>query len=423
MTGQDGFDHLRRQFGTAPSEPPPWLAFVVDDEPGMRRLVSYALRELGIACEDYPSILGMVAGLARRHPDLILLDIGLDGSDAIDAFRVLDEQQFRGHIQLMSGRDAVTMERVKQAGIHRQLKMLPILQKPFRAAALRNVLHQLTQDLLAEPEAAPAAAARPAPPRIALADALQYNWLELWYQPKVDLQKKALAGAEGLIRARHPAHGVLSPASFLPGADEASLLELTRFVMTCALQDWHLLARTGHPMPLAVNAPVTALMGLAIPALIKEHAPKTPRWPGLIVEVTEDQIVRDIPLVQEIATQLSLYNVGLSIDDFGTGYSSFARLQQFPFRELKLDRSFVNDCATNATNRNICQTVIDLAHRFGAKAVAEGIETKPDLATLHQMGCDQGQGFLLARPMPRDELASLLASSAKTPVQPVAALR
>jgi len=416
----DEFERLREQLGAgATSTAAPLVAFVVDDEKGMRRLVSYALREARVETEDHASILSMIGGLARRHPDVIFLDISLDGADAIDGFRVLEEQRFIGHVQLMSGRDHETLERVKRAGEQRNLRMLPVLQKPFRVEAVSHAIQQLVAGRLTQPVLGQATA--PAPqlvrPTIDLWEALRRGWLELWYQPKVDLQRKALSGAEGLIRARHPVHGVLSPASFLPGAEESALLELTEFVVAQALRDWHVLARSGHPMPLAVNAPVNALTKISIGSLVKEHGPKSPRWPGLILEVTEDQIVSDIPLVQEIATQLSLYKVGLAIDDFGTGYSSFARLREFPFCELKLDRSFVHHCASDPTNQSICETVIDLAHRFGTKAVAEGIETRAELQALHKMGCDVGQGFLLAKPMPKEELSNLLLRSPTPRVQ------
>ena len=279
----------------------------------------------------------------------MFLDISLDNADAIDAFQFLEQQGFRGAVQLMSGRDAVTIKKVKRAGEQRGLRMLPILQKPFRADAVRNVLHTLKHHapVVAGTVVSSVPTSESVTPTINLDEALRRNWLELWYQPKVDLRQKALAGAEGLIRARHPEHGVLSPASFLPGASETSLLALTEFVIASALRDWHMLAASGKSMRLAVNAPVSALTRISIASLIKEHAPKTPRWPGLTLEVTEEQIVRDIPLVQEIATQLSLYSVGLAIDDFGTGYSSFARLRELPFCELKLDRSFVRNCATS----------------------------------------------------------------------------
>jgi EAL domain-containing protein (putative c-di-GMP-specific phosphodiesterase class I) len=118
-------------------------------------------------------------------------------------------------------------------------------------------------------------------------------------------------------------------------------------------------------------------------------------------------VVKDVTLMHEIATQLRIYGITFAIDDFGEGYSSFARLRELPFAELKLDRSFVHNCAVDTQNAGICQAIIDLAHHFGAVAVAEGLENPADLQAIHRMGCDMGQGFLLARPMPKSRLVSM----------------
>jgi EAL domain-containing protein (putative c-di-GMP-specific phosphodiesterase class I) len=153
---------------------------------------------------------------------------------------------------------------------------------------------------------------------------------------------------------------------------------------------------------------VSVLFKLPVAALLLEHRPQSPRWPGLIVEVTEDQIVRDMKLAQEVATQLAVSDIKIAIDDFGAGYSSLSSLRQLPFKELKLDRSFVTGCSLDATNAAICQTAIDLAHRFGSDAVAQGVETQTDLQALMVMGCDYGQGALMSPPMPRGQFLKLL---------------
>jgi EAL domain-containing protein (putative c-di-GMP-specific phosphodiesterase class I) len=114
----------------------------------------------------------------------------------------------------------------------------------------------------------------------------------------------------------------------------------------------------------------------------------------------------DVDLLNEIAIQLRLYGVTLSIDDFGTAYSTLARFLHLSFSEVKLDRSFVTGCAADPMKRALCQTVINLAHRFDASACAEGVETGGDLAALTAMGCDLAQGYLIGKPMPRDQFAS-----------------
>jgi EAL domain-containing protein (putative c-di-GMP-specific phosphodiesterase class I) len=248
----------------------------------------------------------------------------------------------------------------------------------------------------------------PVRPRISVAEALRNNWFEIWYQPKIDLKRKCLAGAEALARIRHPQLGVLLPGNFLPDVDEDSVAELTEHALLATLCDWTMFEEAGFNLHLAVNVPVSVLLKLAIQRLVAEYRPKSERWPGLILEVTEDQIARDINLGKEIATHLRVSGITLAIDDFGAGYSSFSSLRDLPFAELKIDHSFVMGCATDATNAAICQTAIDLAHRFGSAAVAEGVENQVDLQALMVMGCDFGQGVLIAPPMPKERFLELL---------------
>jgi EAL domain-containing protein (putative c-di-GMP-specific phosphodiesterase class I) len=245
-------------------------------------------------------------------------------------------------------------------------------------------------------------------PRIAIGEALRNRWFEIWYQPKIDLKRKCLAGAEALARIRHPQLGVLLPGSFLPDVDEQSVTDLAQHALMATLSDWSMFEEAGFNLHLAINVPVGVLLNLPIPALVAEYRPKSERWPGLIVEVTEDQIVRDLALAQKIASQLQVSGIKIAIDDFGAGYSSFSSLRELPFAELKVDRSFVMGCSTDATNAAICQTAIDLAHRFGSAAVAEGIESQADLQALMVMGCDFGQGVLIAPPMPKERFLELL---------------
>lgn len=247
-----------------------------------------------------------------------------------------------------------------------------------------------------------------APTRIAVDEALRNNWLEIWYQPKIDLKRKCLAGAEALARIRHPQEGMLWPESFLPGIDEESLAHLTEHALLTTLRNWSIFDDAGFNLHLAINVPASALSKLPIAEIVTQNRPKTENWPGLILEVTEDQIVRDIALAKECAGELKACGVTIAIDDFGAGYSSFSSLRDLPFAELKLDSSFVKNCAIDATNAAICQTAIDLAHRFGSKSVAEGIESMTDLQALVVMGCDFGQGMLVAPPMPKERFLDLL---------------
>jgi EAL domain-containing protein (putative c-di-GMP-specific phosphodiesterase class I) len=280
-------------------------------------------------------------------------------------------------------------------------------------AGLRRVLEALTAPEPTVPEPVTPAAtelpeAVPMPEHFDIEEALRNGWLEMWYQPKIDLRQKCLAGAEALARIRHPDYGVLLPASFVAGVGDDKLVPLTEHALRTTLRDWEVFDASGFNLRLAINLPVNHLLKLPISEIVDEHRPTAEHWPGLIVEVTEDQIVREIKRAQEIASILKVSGITVSIDDFGAGYSSFHSLRELAFTELKLNYSFVKNCAVDATNAAICQTAIDLAHRFGSAAVAEGIESIADLQALQIMGCDFGQGILLAAPMPLSQFMALL---------------
>jgi EAL domain-containing protein (putative c-di-GMP-specific phosphodiesterase class I)/CheY-like chemotaxis protein len=383
--------------------------FVIDDEEGICRFITAAVAGFEYQADYFTSAPLALRALKHCSPSIIFLDIALGGSDAIEVIRALGQRGYRGVIQLMSGSNPSILEDVRRVGERHKLIMRPPLKKPFRIEAIRQVLADAPIDQW--PEAISRADDRPS---VGLDEALDRGWLEVWYQPKLDLGARKFAGAEGLIRCRHPELGVLAPSSFLPNAAPQALTALTRFVILTALNDWQELSKSGFNLKFAVNAPIASLTELNLPDLIRANTPKGGAWPGLILEITEGEVAKDIDLAHEIATQLSLYGVSLAIDDFGEGYSSFARLRDLPFAELKLDASFVQNCSQNPKNAAICQAIIELAHSFGALAVAEGLESAADVQTVQRMGCDIGQGFVFARPMPSALFTSVLRERAET---------
>jgi EAL domain-containing protein (putative c-di-GMP-specific phosphodiesterase class I) len=246
--------------------------------------------------------------------------------------------------------------------------------------------------------------------------------VEFWFQPKIDLRKKQLVGAEAFARVRHPTQGVLMPGAFMPGASESSLVTLSEQALAQSLRAGLNFAKLGVNLRIAVNVPVNALVKINVAEIVQTYKPQYEKWPGLIIDVTEEQIVTDLKLASELTKNLAYLNVKLAIDDFGRGYSSLVRLKELPFAELKLDRAFVADCGTDKVNAPLCKTVIDLAHNFGSIAVAIGIEKAADALALVSMGCDYGQGFLLGQPMPEERFLSLLRQRAgsQKPAAPAA---
>jgi len=250
--------------------------------------------------------------------------------------------------------------------------------------------------------------AEPSDGKVTLVDVLDRNWFELFYQPKIDLKSMRLVGAEALVRARHPTRGVLPPGVFLPGAGEEEMLALTERVIVTALKDWEDCAASGMSVKLSVNVPVSALVKLPIPQILREERPRSDNWPGLIMEVTEDEIIHDLEIANDVADALRSLNCSLALDDFGAGYSSLARLRQLPFSELKIDRSYVTNCNSDRISAGLCETIVDLGKRFGLKTVAEGIETTHESHKLQGIGCNIGQGYLFAKPMSKAQLIGIM---------------
>jgi EAL domain-containing protein (putative c-di-GMP-specific phosphodiesterase class I) len=381
---------------------------VIDDDPDICALISRVLSKIGVTSLGLSSAGALASALKAPHPSIVFLDVTLDRSDAIDGIRILRQGSFAGAVQLISGKDPELLNNIKVIGERHGLKMLDPLQKPFRSEHLRRIFRggndNAPAPAAARPEhptplASPVQSAPDLVTHVDLTEALEAHWLDMAYQPKVDLVRNRVVGAEGLARINHPVHGHLGPQSFLPGASVPAMNKLTEFVIKKAFLDWEVMASAGRNLQLAVNAPVQALIDAGLVKLVREHHPRSSNWPGLIIEVTEDEAVEEFDAVSEAAVQLRIYNVSLAIDDFGSGYSSFARLKQFPFSEIKLDRSYVQNCAADPLNASICQSIVDLARATGATCVAEGIETAEDRDALIRLGCHLGQGFLFGRPM------------------------
>ena len=178
--------------------------------------------------------------------------------------------------------------------------------------------------------------------------------------------------------------------------------------MVSALKAGLSFAKLGVNLQLAVNISTSALGKVRFSEILQTYRPQFDKWPGLIIDVTEEQLVTDLARVSEIARELKQLEVNLAIDNCGRRYASLPNLKELPFTEIKLDRDFVADCAASKVNAPLCKTIIDLAHNFGSVAVAIGIEKASDAMALLRMGCDYGQGFLLGQPMPEELFASLL---------------
>ena len=262
---------------------------------------------------------------------------------------------------------------------------------------------------------------RHTPDQLALAGqlrgAIAAGQLVVLHQPKVDLATGGVVSTEALVRWQHPTEGLLSPAAFLPLAEQTNAMgPLALAVLDLALRDAAAWRADGLELEVAVNLAAANLLDVELPGIVaaaleRHGVPAS----GLRFEVTETSVLADAERCVSVLEGLRRLGVGLSLDDFGTGHASLSRLATLPVDELKIDRSFITDVATDAAHRAIARTIVDLGRSLGLRVVAEGIEDDDCLAAVRALGCDVAQGYGLGRPMPARAIAERWGAAAAAP--------
>jgi diguanylate cyclase (GGDEF)-like protein len=239
-----------------------------------------------------------------------------------------------------------------------------------------------------------------------LREAIEHDELRLHYQPKVSFESGEVVGCEALVRWQHPERGLIPPMSFVPLAEHTGLIgPLTAWVLTRALRDTRRAWDAGRRIHVAVNLSVANLVDPELPGLVARLLGETRLPPSALeLEITESTLMTEPDKALRTLSLLRSMGVHLAVDDYGTGHSSLAYLHKLPLNTLKIDRSFVSTMAGDGGV--IVRSTIELAHSLGLDVVAEGIEDQITAAALHAVGCDIGQGFHYARPIPFDEMMS-----------------
>jgi diguanylate cyclase (GGDEF)-like protein len=249
----------------------------------------------------------------------------------------------------------------------------------------------------------------------ALRRALTTDELLLHYQPIHDIASGRIVSVEALVRWRHPVRGVISPAEFIPIAESSRLIgPLGEWVLreACAQA-----ARWPADIQVAVNVSPLQIDSCLVPTVRRILAETGLSPHRLKLEVTEGTAMADVPETMEVIADLHREGIHFAIDDFGTGHSSLARLRRLPIDQLKIDRSFVEDLA-DPGGAVLVSAIIALARGAGLVAVAEGVETDAQLQQLRELGCDQAQGFLFARPADAAVVTQLILASERARLQP-----
>jgi diguanylate cyclase (GGDEF)-like protein len=234
-----------------------------------------------------------------------------------------------------------------------------------------------------------------------LRNALKHDQLELYYQPKFKAMSFELAGAEALLRWRHPTHGFVSPAEFIPIAEESGLIaDVGDFVGKAVCRQLHEWQRKGlKNVPVAINLSAAEFHRANPVESLCRATEKYGIAPSLLqIEITESMLFRNIGEARRSLARLQELGFHLSLDDFGTGYSSLGYLQDLPLNSLKIDRKFVSGPNASTESPSLCDAIIGFGHKLGLQVVAEGIESQVQVRDLQRSGCDQLQGFLLAKP-------------------------
>jgi len=364
-----------------------------------RAAVACAAQDAGFAVQTADSAADVLGLLDSAAVDLLVIDVAVPAIDGIALLGEIAMRRDRVRVLVTGDADARLLAAAERFARQSGIDVVGVLRKPVASqdlAALLGLVGPSTRQLR----------------RTALEHAISHGEIEAHYQPKYRRtpQGLRLMGAEALARWRHPRLGLLAPAMFFDdleaGGLESALTE--RMLHEVTSHAAHCRDR-GHDLQFAVNF---------TPGLISD-----PSWPGrieryldahdlpagcLALELTEGSMVDHTLRSIEVLTRLRVRGLALLLDDFGTGYSSLMRLHQLPFNEIKIDRAFISEMFDQESARTIVAVTIDLAHRLGLTACAEGVETQEAVDALCAMGCDHLQGYHLGAPVDAETFFEML---------------
>jgi len=235
--------------------------------------------------------------------------------------------------------------------------------------------------------------------------------LQVFYQPQFDLSTGMICGAEALLRWNHKVLGPVSPAEFIPLAEESELIvDIGRWVIEqCCMDLRTILDRGFHPGSMSVNVSARQLREAHFADEVFDTLQRHGIHTGYLqLEITETTVAQNRDTAIAILHRMRQTGVQIAIDDFGTGYSSLSYLQQLPFDHIKIDKSFIDMIGTEGNSESICRTIVIMAHEMGKKATAEGVETRAQADFLRKIRCDSVQGYFYSKPLPQDEFLQFI---------------
>jgi EAL domain-containing protein (putative c-di-GMP-specific phosphodiesterase class I) len=360
---------------------------IADGKQHIRKFLGEALEEIGFITCECTQVAELDAALDAQLSDLVVVGLSSGGVEAAAILKVLAARAYSGEVLLLGPRSSSVVAAVQELGEQLDLAMLPVLATPFGIEGLRDSVATLL------PTDAP-----PSPP-VDVLEALDAGWVELWYQPKFDTRTLQLSGAEALIRVRHPTWGIVSPAYFLPDAGDSHFRAISDFVIGQAISDWHNFITERRGVEISINLSISFLRDPESVAGLCRKMPDHSAFEGLIIEIDAADVFHNMDLAKAVARQVRFSNIAVSIDDLGSEWPSLVGLHDFPFVEIKVDQQFITGCAKDRLKQTNGRQILELADGFGARTVAEGVETQADFLAVREMGFDVVQGFLFGKPM------------------------
>jgi EAL domain-containing protein (putative c-di-GMP-specific phosphodiesterase class I)/FixJ family two-component response regulator len=368
---------------------------VVDDEPDFAEFVAEVAQgmDFDVIFTDNPTEFATL-----YHPDLniIVLDLFMPNIDGIELLRFLSECESNASIIFMSGKDKGVLHSAQEIAIEQGMNVLGVLSKPFLVKQLEEVLTKYV-------EYTPVQTTHfSQPPSVSdIQSAIENEEFFMMYQPQINMVNRDVIGVEALVRWKHPLRGLIPPGVFIPIAEENNLMkEISLFVTNTAIRQQANWLKLGMNLRMSINISPKNLDDLLLPEKLASCANEMgASISNIMIEVTETALMSDVVRYMDILTRLKMKGFNLSIDDFGTGYSSLKQLVRAPFNELKIDQTFIKNLDSDEECKTITEISILLAHQLGMKVVAEGIETETVWNILQELGCDEGQGYCIGKPM------------------------
>lgn len=379
---------------------------VVDDEPASSATIGRIARGCGFDTIITTDTEDFRSRIFSWNPTVIVTDLAMPEMDGYALMEWLAKADSKAQILIVSGQEMTTLREAEAAGLLLGLNIAGVLQKPLRLEALRAAFQEIYDDagVLSVQD---------------VSKALSNHEIWLVYQPQVDMQSGVVVAFEALARWTHPKRGPISPDMFIPLLEASEFMsDFTRKIVTMALDDMCLL-NGATDARISINVSAADFGSAGIDEMVREQCvSKGFSISRLMIEVTETAAMSAKCKIGECLARLHEFGAQLSVDDFGTGYSSLVKLHQLPFSELKIDKSFVLNCASNRESRVLVRAMIDLAHGLHMKVVAEGVETLEVMERLREWGCDIAQGYFISRPMPLEVVKPWLKEYAARSAKP-----